>query len=107
MITLDTNGSIVLYKIIENFHEYPLKNQKILLFNEIVCIAYKKNVVKPSPSKVSHEFLSFLQIVQRDIYRLIHPHNGPFHYLMLLHSSHMFIYYSHGTLHLQDYLPKL
>ena len=44
MITLDTNGSIVIYKIIENFHEYPLKNQKILLFNEIVCIAYKKKL---------------------------------------------------------------
>ena len=79
-------GSTMIRIIIENSHGHPLKDLKILLLNKNSCIAYSqgKLVVKPSPSKINSESPSFLQRIQEDIYRPIHPLSGPFCYFIVL-----------------------
>ena len=49
-------------RIIENSHEHPLKNQKILLPSDYPCAACSQGelVIKPSPSKAIVESLLFL-----------------------------------------------
>ena len=56
-------GSIMMCRIIENSHEHPLKNQKILLSNDYPCSACSqgKLITKPSHSKIVIECPSFLQ----------------------------------------------
>jgi hypothetical protein len=79
-------GTIMMRRIIENSHGYPLKNQKILLLSDYPCAACSqgKLVIKPSPSKVIVESPSFLQRIQGDICGSIHPPRGPFKYFMVL-----------------------
>jgi hypothetical protein len=73
-------------RIIENSDRHPLKNQKILLPSDYPCtVCFKgKLVIKPSPSKVIVESLSFLQRIQWDICKPIHPPYGSFRYFMVL-----------------------
>lgn len=73
-------------RIIENSHGYLLKNQKILLSNEIVCTVCSKEkfIVRPSLSKGSKKFLSFLQKIQGDIYGPIYQSSASFHYFIVL-----------------------
>ena len=82
----DRLGYPMMRIIIENSHGHPLKDLKILLLNKNSCIAYSqgKLVVKPSPSKINSESPSFLQRIQEDIYRPIHPLSGPFCYFIVL-----------------------
>jgi hypothetical protein len=69
-----------------NSYGNPLKNKKILLQSDYHCAACSqgKLVIKPSPSKVILESLSFLQRIQGDICGPIHPTCGPFRYFMVL-----------------------
>jgi hypothetical protein len=39
--------------------------------------------VHPSPAKVGHESLAFLESIQGDICGPIHPPSGPFRYFMV------------------------
>ena len=73
-------------RIIEHSHEHPLKNQKILLPNECLCVAYSqgKLIVCPSFSKVTFKSLVFLERLDRDICGPIHPPCGSFRYFMVL-----------------------
>lgn len=75
-------GSTLMCRIIENSHRYLLKNQKILLFNEIVCTvcSEEKIIIRPSLSKSGQESPSFLQRIQGDIYGPIYPSSASFHY---------------------------
>ena len=79
-------GSIMIHRIIKNSHGYPLKNQKILLSNEIICTACSQGqfMVRPSPSKVGHKSPSFLQRVQGDICKPIHLPSELFRYFKVL-----------------------
>jgi hypothetical protein len=63
-----------------------LKNQKILLSNEISCAAcYKgKLIVRPSQTRVGIESPNFLERIQGDICGPITPSCGPFRYFMVL-----------------------
>ena len=67
--------SIMMCRIIENSHEHPLKNQKILLHSDYPCSAYSqgKLITKPSSSKIVVECPSFLERIQGDICGPIHP----------------------------------
>jgi hypothetical protein len=79
-------GTIMMCQIIENSHQHPLKNQKILLPSDYPCAACSqgKLIIKPSLSKVIVESPSFLQRIQEDICGLIHLPCGPFRYFMVL-----------------------
>jgi hypothetical protein len=79
-------GTIMIRRIIENYHGHPLKNQKILLPSDYPCAACSqgKLIIKPSPSKVIVGSPSFLQRIQGDICGPIHPPCGPFRYFMVL-----------------------
>ena len=79
-------GLIMMRRIIENSHGHPLKNQKILLSSNYPCSACSqgKLITKPSHSKIAVECPSFLERIQGDICRPIHPPCGPFKYFMVL-----------------------
>jgi len=72
-------------RIIENSHGHPLKNQKILQFKEFLCVAYSqcKLIIRPLPVKAGIESLRFLERIQADICRPIHPPYEPFRYFMV------------------------
>lgn len=59
---LGNPGCTVLHRIIENSHGHSLKNQKILLSNEISCTtcSQDKFVVRSSLSEIGFESLTFL-----------------------------------------------
>lgn len=50
-----------------------------------VLLAYKERKIysQPIPSKIVFEFLTFLQRIQGDIYRPIHPSSGSFNYFII------------------------
>jgi hypothetical protein len=75
---LGYSGTIMMRRIIENFHGHPLKDHKILLQSDYLCATCSqgKLVIKPSPSKIIVEFPSFLQRIQGDICGSIHPPCG-------------------------------
>ena len=73
-------------RIIENSHGHPLKNQKILLSSDYPCTVCSqgKLIIRPSHTKVLVESPTFLERIQGDICRPIHPPCGPFRYFMVL-----------------------
>ncbi|KAL4038648.1 hypothetical protein IC575_002271 [Cucumis melo] len=79
-------GSITMRRIIENSHGHPLKNQKILQYNELSCIACSqgKLIIRSSPTKVGVESPTFLERIHGDICGPINPPSGPFRYFMVL-----------------------
>lgn len=79
-------GSIMMRRIIKNSCGHSLKNQKIFLTNEIACAACSqgKLIIRPSPTKLRVEPLTFLERIQGDICGPIHPSCGPFRYFMVL-----------------------
>jgi hypothetical protein len=79
-------GSIMMRWIIENSNRHLLKNLKILLPCENLCVAcsQSKLIIKPSPSKVVIESSSFPKRIQRDIYELIHPPYESFRYFIVI-----------------------
>jgi len=78
--------TIIMRRIIENSHGYPLKNQKIRLPSHYPCAACSqgKPVIKSPHSKIIVESPSFLQRIQGDICGPIHPPCGSFRYFMVL-----------------------
>ena len=79
-------GSLMRHRRIENSHGHPLKNHKILLPNEYLCVACSqgKLIVKPLFTKVIYESPIFLERIHGDICGSIHPPCGPFYYFMIL-----------------------
>ena len=73
-------------RIIEHSNGHPLKNQKILLPNELSCEACSqgKLIVRPSINKIMSESPVFLERIHGDICGPIHPPCGPFRYFMVL-----------------------
>ena len=73
-------------RIIEHSNGHPLKNQKILLPNELSCEACSqgKLIVRPSINKIMSELPVFLERIHGDICGPIHPPCGPFRYFMVL-----------------------
>jgi hypothetical protein len=97
-------GTIMMRQIIENSHGHPLKNQKILLPSNYPCATCSqyKLIIKPSPSKVIVESLSFLHRIQEDICEPIHPACGLFRYFMVLIDAstrwlHVCLLYTHNV----------
>ena len=82
--------SSMIRRIIEHSNEHPLKNQKILLPNELACEACSqgKLIVRPSINKIMSKSPVFLERIHRDICGPIHPPCGPFCYFMvIIHAS--------------------
>ena len=79
-------GSVMMRKIINSSCGHKLKNEKILQSNDFPCIACSqgKLIVPPSPAKIGHQSLAFLERIQGDICGPIHPPSGPFRYFMVL-----------------------
>ena len=73
-------------RIIEHSNRHPLKNQKILLPNELSCEACSqgKLIVRPSINKIMSKSPVFLERIHGDICGPIHPSCGPFRYFMVL-----------------------
>ena len=76
----------MMQKIINSSCGHKLKNEKIHQSNDFPCIACSqgKLIVHPSPAKIGHESLAFLERIQGDICGPIHPPSGPFRYFMVL-----------------------
>ena len=83
---LEHPESIMMRRIIENFHGHPLKNQEILLPSDYSCSTYSQSklITRPSFSKIVFESPSFLERIQGDICGPIHPSCEPFKYFMVL-----------------------
>lgn len=78
-------GSVMMRKIITNSCGHSLKGQQIL-HNNFSCTACSegKLMLRPSPSKINYESITFLERIQGDICGPIHPTCGPFRYFMVL-----------------------
>lgn len=82
---MDHLGSVMIWKIIENAYGHLLKKQKILQFKEflyVVC-SQGKLITKLSLAKVEIESLAFLEPIQGDMHKSIHPSCGIFKYYMI------------------------
>lgn len=79
-------GSIMMRQIIENSCGHTLKCKQIPQSHDFSCTACSKGklIIRPSPSKVESESLTFLERIQGDICGPIHPSCGPFRYYMVL-----------------------
>ena len=79
-------GSIMMRKIIKNSCGHNLKSQQILQSNNFLCAACSqgKLIIRPSPTKIGSESLTFLEPIQGDICGPIHPSCGQFRYFMVL-----------------------
>nr|GEV44069.1 hypothetical protein [Tanacetum cinerariifolium] len=69
-------GSTIMKKIIGSTHGNPLKDQKILQMDKMdpcTSCSLGKLIARPSPLKVEKESLVFLERIQDDICRPIHP----------------------------------
>ena len=73
-------------QIVEQSHEHPLKNQKILLPNEFSYdpCSQGKLIVRPSFNKIMSDHQFFLERINGDIYEPIHAPCGPSRYFMVL-----------------------
>ncbi|GJZ86734.1 retrovirus-related pol polyprotein from transposon TNT 1-94 [Tanacetum coccineum] len=66
---------------------YLFKDRKILQMDKMAACtscSLGKLIARPSPLKVKKESLVFLERIQGDICKLIHPPCGPFRYFMVL-----------------------
>ncbi|CAN0883979.1 hypothetical protein LINGRAHAP2_LOCUS14704 [Linum grandiflorum] len=101
-------GSIMMRKILENSIGHSLLSTKIQQSKDFACVACSqgKLIIRPSPTKVRNESLTFLERIQGDICGPIHPLCGPFRYFMVLHqlNGHMSPYYPLVIWLLRDYL---
>ena len=72
-------GLMMMRKLLKT-HMDTLKGQKILQISKILCEAYSlgKLITRPSPAKIKTKSPSFLECVQGDICKPIHPLCGPF-----------------------------
>ena len=62
-----------------------MKNLKIFQFKEFLCATCSQyKLIKPSPTKVGIESLTFLECIQRDICGPFHVPCEPFRYFMVL-----------------------
>ena len=73
-------------RIVENSNRHPLRSKQILTSPSFTCGACSqgKLIIRTSFTKVISESLTFLERIQENIYGLIHPPSGPFHYFMIL-----------------------
>jgi hypothetical protein len=73
-----------------------------------MCFCVKEKLItKPSYLKVKAKSSSFLEILQGDIYELIHPLLGLFRYFMVLLSGAMCLRCPHGSTYLENLFPRL
>ncbi|KAJ0575449.1 putative RNA-directed DNA polymerase [Helianthus annuus] len=79
-------GNIMMRRIIKSANGHPLKNLKVLLSQDLSCVACSlgKLITRPSPTKLTQENPSFLERIQGDICGPIHPPCGPFRYFLVL-----------------------
>ena len=68
-------GSIMMRRIIKSATGHPLKNLKVLLPQDLSCVACSlgKFITRPSQTKLIHETPSFLERIQGDICGPIQP----------------------------------
>ncbi|KAJ0919088.1 putative RNA-directed DNA polymerase [Helianthus annuus] len=73
-------------RIIKSANGHPLKNLKVLLSQDLSCVACSlgKLITRPSLTKLTQENPSFLERIQGDICGPIHPPCGPFRYFLVL-----------------------
>ena len=73
-------------RIVQNSNGHPLTSRQILVTDGYTCVACSKGklIIRPSFTKVTFEFPAFLERIQGDICRPIHPPIGPFRYFMVL-----------------------
>ena len=73
-------------RIVKNSNGHPLTNGQILKTHDFSCIAYSqgKLIIRPFFTKIASESPAFLERIQGDICKPIHPPSGPFHYFMVL-----------------------
>ena len=64
---LGHSRSIMVWRIIENSHGHPRKNQKIFQSNELSCVAcsQEKLIIRPSPTKVGVESAYVDSLIQQ------------------------------------------
>ncbi|KAJ0523083.1 putative RNA-directed DNA polymerase [Helianthus annuus] len=79
-------GNIMMRRIIKSANGHPLKNLKVLLSQDLSCVACSlgKLITRPSLTKLTQENPSFLERIQGDICGPIHPPCGPFRYFLVL-----------------------
>ncbi|CAN1250021.1 Copia protein [Linum perenne] len=79
-------GSIMMRKILEKSSGHSMMRNQIPQSKDIVCTSCSqgKLIIRPSPTKVRNESLTFLERIQGDICGPIHPPCGPFRYFMVL-----------------------
>jgi hypothetical protein len=79
-------GNIMMRRIIKCANEHPLKDLKILLSKDLLCVVCSlgKLIIRSSKNKIKNESPLFLERIQGDIFRPISPSCGPFRYFMIL-----------------------
>ena len=73
-------------RIVENSNRHPLTSRQILKSHDFSCTAYsqEKLIIRPYFTKIASKSSAFLERIQGDICRPIHPPSGPFRYFMVL-----------------------
>ena len=72
--------------IVQNFNGHLLTSRQILKSHDFSCTACSqgKLIIRPSFTKIASESPAFLERIQGDICRSIHPPSGTFRYFMVL-----------------------
>ena len=73
-------------RIVQNSNGHPLTSRQILKSHDFSCTACSqgKLIIRPSFTKIAFESPVFLERIQKNICRRIHPLIGPFRYFMVL-----------------------
>ncbi|KAJ9535658.1 LOW QUALITY PROTEIN: hypothetical protein OSB04_un001192 [Centaurea solstitialis] len=104
-------GSTMMRRIIGSTNGHPLKEQKIPqtgTFTQCTSCSLGKLIVRPSPSKIEKELPTFLERIQGDICKPIHPPCGPFRYFMMRQvDGLMFAYYQLAMWHFAKFLAQI
>ena len=73
-------GISMMRRIVQNSNGHPLTSRQILVIDAYTCAACSKGklIIRPSFTKVTFEYPTFLERIQGDICGPIHPPSGPF-----------------------------
>ena len=79
-------GISMMLRIVQNSTRHPLTSRKILVTDGYNCAACSKGklIIRTCFTKVTFESPAFLERIQGDSCRPIHPPSGPFRYFMVL-----------------------